>query len=193
VIARNSSFRYKGRAVDVKQVGRELRVRYVLEGSIRKAGTRLRMTGQLIEAASGRHIWAERYDRDLTDVFDLQDELTRSVVAAIEPNLRSAEIQRARAKPTDSLDAYDLYLRALQERYPSDASGLRDAENLLLQATTIDPNFSDAWASLAECISRQFTIGAPLLHPNHLGGKPINFRQTMAHKTRQAGSMEART
>jgi adenylate cyclase len=82
---------------------------------------------------------AERYDRDLTDVFDLQDELTRSVVAAIEPNLRSAEIQRARAKPTDSLDAYDLYLRALQERYPSDASGLRDAENLLLQATTIDP------------------------------------------------------
>ena len=160
VIARNSSFTYKGRAVDVKQVGRELSVRYVLEGSIRKAGTRLRMTGQLIEAASGRHIWAERYDRDLTDVFDLQDELTRSVVAAIEPNLRSAEIQRARTKPTDSLDAYDLYLRALQERYPSDASGLRDAENLLLQATTIDPNFSDAWASLAECISRQFTIGA---------------------------------
>jgi len=161
VIARNSSFTYKGRAVDVKQVGRGLGVRYVLEGSIRKAGTRLRISGQLIEASSGRHIWAERYDRDLSDVFALQDELTQSVVAAIEPNLRSAEIQRSRGKPTDNLDAYDLYLRALEERYRADDPGFRNAERLLLRATKIDPNFSDAWAALADCIARHYNVAGP--------------------------------
>ena len=113
VIARNSSFTYKGRSVDVRQVGRELGVRYVLEGSVRRSGQRLRITGQLIEAENGRHIWADRFDGNLENTFDLQDKITSSVVAALEPNLRSNEIQRAQRKPTDQLSAYDLYLRAL--------------------------------------------------------------------------------
>ena len=113
VIARNSSFAYKGRAVDVKQVGRELGVRYVLEGSLRKAGDRIRITCQLIETANGTHVWAERYDRPLGNIFEIQDEITLSVVGAIEPSLRQAEIELAKRKRPDSLDAYDLYLRAL--------------------------------------------------------------------------------
>jgi adenylate cyclase len=107
VIARNSSFTYKGRTVDVKQVGRELGVRYVLEGSVRKAGSRVRITGQLVDAMTGGHIWADRFDGALEDVFDLQDRVTASVVGAIEPRLQRAEIQRAGRKPTESLDAYD--------------------------------------------------------------------------------------
>ena len=112
VIARNSTFTYKGRAVDVKQVGRELGVRYVLEGSVRKAGDSVRITGQLIDAATGAHVWAERYDRQLDDIFALQDEIALSVVGAIEPSLRRAEIERVKRKRPDSLDAYDLVLRA---------------------------------------------------------------------------------
>src|SRR5581483_8588005 len=117
IIARNSSFTYKGRAVDVKQVGRELGVRYVLEGSVRKAANRVRVTGQLIEAESGTHLWAERYDRTLDDIFAIQDELTTSVVAAIEPSLRQAEIERVKRKRPENLDAYDLVLRALPDIY----------------------------------------------------------------------------
>ncbi len=113
VIARNSSFAYRGKAVDVRQVGRELGVRYVLEGSVRKAGERVRITGQLIDAQSGAHLWAERFDGTLADVFELQDRVAEGVAGAIEPTLRGAEIERARRKPTASLDAYDLYLRAL--------------------------------------------------------------------------------
>ncbi len=113
VIARNSTFVYKDKAIDVKQVGRELGVRYLLEGSVRKAGTQVRVTGQLIDTASATHVWAQRYDRAFDDVFALQDELTMSVIAAIEPTLRQAEIERAKRKRPDSLDAYDLYLRAL--------------------------------------------------------------------------------
>ena len=113
VISRNSAFTYKGRAVDVRQVGRELGVRYVLEGSVRKAGIAVRITGQLIDAATGAHLWADRFDGSLEDVFDLQDQVTASVVAAIEPNLRKAEIERAQRKPTENLQAYDLMLRAL--------------------------------------------------------------------------------
>jgi adenylate cyclase len=113
VIARNSSFTYKGRAVDVDQAARELGVRYVLEGSVRKAGNRVRITGQLIDTASGAHIWADRFDGPLDDIFELQDQVASNVVGAIEPKLRQSEIERAIRKPTDSLDAYDLYLRAL--------------------------------------------------------------------------------
>jgi adenylate cyclase len=113
VIARNSSFTYKGRAVDVKQVGRELGVRYVLEGSVRKAANRVRITGQLIDASSGAHLWADRFDGALDDIFNLQDQVTVSVVGAIAPKLEQAEIERARRKRPDSLDAYDLLLRAL--------------------------------------------------------------------------------
>ena len=113
VIARNSSFTYKGRAVDVKQVGRELGVRYVLEGSVRKAANRVRITGQLIDAATGAHLWADRFDGALDDIFDLQDQVTASVVGAIAPKLEQAEIERAKRKPTESLDAYDYYLRGM--------------------------------------------------------------------------------
>jgi adenylate cyclase len=108
VIARNSSFTYKGKAINVRQVGRELGVRYVLEGSVRRAGGRVRITGQLVEAETGGHLWADRYDGDLSDVFDLQDKVTESVTGALAPSVRLAEIERARRKRPDSLDAYDL-------------------------------------------------------------------------------------
>jgi TolB-like protein len=117
VIARDSCFIYKGRTVDVKQVARELGVRYVLEGSVRKAGGRVRITGQLVQGETGQHIWADKFDGELADVFDLQDQVTASVVGAIEPSLRQAEIERARRKPTERLDAYDCYLRALPHFY----------------------------------------------------------------------------
>jgi len=151
VIARNSSFTYKGRAVDVKQVGRELGVRYVLEGSVRKVGNRVRISGQLIDAEDGSQLWAERYDRELTDVFALQDEITVSVVAAIEPNLRRAEIERVRRQRPDSLDAYDLLLRALPDVYTFMPQGAAKALPLLDQALVIEPNYAlahgfAAWA-----------------------------------------------
>jgi len=151
VIARNSSFTYKGRAVDVKQVGRELGVRYVLEGSVRKAGSRIRITGQLIDAEDGSHLWAERYDRDLTDVFALQDEITTSVVAAIEPNMRRAEIERVKRKRPDSLDAYDLLLRALPSVYSFMPEGAAEGLPLLEQALALEPSYAlahgyAAWA-----------------------------------------------
>ena len=117
VIARQSTFTYKGKAVDIKQVGRELGVRYVLEGSVRKSGNRVRITGQLIDAATGAHLWADRFDSQLEDIFDLQDQVTSSVIGAISPQLQRAEIERAQRKPTESLQAYDYYLRALSAIY----------------------------------------------------------------------------
>ena len=150
VIARNSSFVFKGRAVDVKEVGRALGVRYVLEGSVRKAGSRVRITGQLIDAQTGAHIWAERYDRDLIDIFELQDAITHEVVTAIEPNLRAVEVERARTKPTDSLDAYDLYLRALPKSYSATKEGFRRCERLLQAAVQRDPTYGEAWGGLAD-------------------------------------------
>ena len=139
VIARNSSFTYKGRSVDIRQVGRELGVRYVLEGSIRKAGNRVRITGQLIEAANGRHVWADRFDGELADIFDLQDRITESVVGAIEPSLRRAEIERASAKPTNDLDAYDLYLQALAHYYALTKPASDEALRLLGRALELGP------------------------------------------------------
>src|SRR5262245_28442500 len=117
VIARNSSFTYKGRTVDVKQLGRELGVRYILEGSVRKAANRVRITGQLIDAATGAHLSADRFDGYLEDIFDLQDRITASVVEAIAPKLEQAEIERAKRKPTENLDAYDYFLRAMASFY----------------------------------------------------------------------------
>jgi adenylate cyclase len=153
VIARNSTFVYKGKSVDVKQVGRELGVRYVLEGSVRKAANRVRLTGQVVETESGRHVWAERYDRTLDDIFDLQDELTMGVVAAIEPRLRQAEIERVRRKRPDSLDAYDLVLRALADgraslSMPDTATA---ALRFLDRALELDPNYALAHAYAALC------------------------------------------
>jgi adenylate cyclase len=114
VIARNSSFTYKGQAVDVKQIGQELGVRYVLEGSVRKVDARVRITAQLIEAATGTHLWADRFDGSLEDVLDLQDQVAISVAGVIEPTLQAAEIRRAVDQPSNNLTTYDLYLRALQ-------------------------------------------------------------------------------
>lgn len=151
VIARNSSFAYKGKPVDVKQAGRELGVRYVLEGSVRKIANRVRVTGQLVEAETGRHIWADRYDRTLDDVFALQDELTMSVVAAIEPSLRQAEIERVKRKRPENLDAYDLVLRAIPHVYPAMPEGAAKALPLLESALEKEPNYAlahgfAAWA-----------------------------------------------
>jgi TolB-like protein/Flp pilus assembly protein TadD len=151
VIARNSSFAYKGRSVDVKQIARELGVRYVLEGSVRKAGERMRITGQLIQAETGAHIWADRFDGEASDVFDLQDKVVTSVVAAIEPSLRLAEIDRASRKPTEKLDAYDLYLRALPHFYTLTREGVDQAMVLLDRAIAIDPRFALAKALAARC------------------------------------------
>jgi TolB-like protein len=125
VIARSSSFTYKGRAVDVKQVGRELGVRYVLEGSVRKAANRVRITGQLVDTSTGAHLWADRFDGGLGDIFDLQDQVTESVVGAIAPAVEKAEIERAKRKPTESLDAYALYLRGLDRFYQGLLAGKR--------------------------------------------------------------------
>jgi len=154
VIARNSVFTLKGRTMDIKEVSRRLGVRYVLEGSVRKAGNRVRITTQLVEAVTSTDIWAGRFDRDLTDIFALQDEITESVVSAIEPSLRTAEIERARAKATDDLDAYDLYLRALPEFYAFTEPGFRRAEALLRQAVERDPGYAEAWGALADCTGR---------------------------------------
>lgn len=159
VIARNSTFVYKGRAVDVKQAGRELDVRYVLEGSLRKAGNRVRVTAQLIEAESGTHVWAERYDRPIGDIFDLQDELTLNVIGAIEPSLRQAEIERAKRKRPENLDAYDLYLRAqpfAQVAMPGDAG---KALALLDQALALEPDYAAAHASAAWCYEQRYMRG----------------------------------
>jgi adenylate cyclase len=151
VIARNSAFTYKGKAIDVKQVARELGVRYVLEGSVRKAGNRVRITGQLIDAATGNHIWADHFDGALDDIFDLQDQVAASVAGAIEPKLRQSEIERASRKPTESLDAYDLYLRAIARTYAADEEGFAKAIELLRQALRIDPSYAPAAGLLSWC------------------------------------------
>jgi TolB-like protein/Flp pilus assembly protein TadD len=157
VIARNSSFVYKGRPVDVKQVGRELGVRYVLEGSVRKAGNRVRITAQLIEAETGVHIWAERYDRLIDDVFALQDELTASAIGAIEPSLRKAEIDRVKRKRPENLDAYDFVL-ALPFTYGHIAEDADRAMPLLARALTIEPDYAAAHAALAWCYHFRFRL-----------------------------------
>jgi len=151
VIARNSSFTYKGKSVDVREVGRDLGVRYVLEGSVRRAGNRLRFTGQLIDTTSGAHIWADRFDGELSDMFELQDRFTESVVAAIEPNVQLAEIERLKKKPAASLDAYDLLLRAQQLEYEFTQESLAKSILCLKQALVIDPSYASAMALAACC------------------------------------------
>ena len=160
VIARNSSFTYKGKAVDIKQVGRELGVRYVLEGSVRKAANRVRITGQLIEAATGHHIWADRFEGSLEDVFALQDRVTESVVGAIEPSLMKAEIIRGRSKSTQNLDAYDCYLRALPPYYQITREGLDEAEGYFQKAIDLDPHFASAKGWFAYALVRRRVQGA---------------------------------
>jgi TolB-like protein len=149
VIARNSSLAYKGRAVDVKEAARELGVRYVLEGSVRKFGNRVRIAGQLIDAATGAHIWAERFDGALDDIFELQDQVAGGVAGAAGSELRLAEIARAHRKPTASLDAYDLYLRALARCHERTRESCADAARLLQRALALDPGYAAAMATIA--------------------------------------------
>jgi adenylate cyclase len=153
VIARNSSFTYKGQAVDVKQVGRELGVRYVLEGSVRKAGQRVRITGQLIDALTSTHLWADRFDGSLEDVFDLQEKVAISVAGVIEPTLQAAETARSVSRPTVDLTAYDLYLRAFSMAVSSDRQ-MPEAIRLLEQAIERDPHYGPALAWAAFCCFR---------------------------------------
>jgi TolB-like protein len=157
VIARNSSFTYKGRAVDVKQVGRELGVRYVLEGSVRKAGNKVRITGQLIDSSTNTHLWGDRFDGSLEDIFDLQDQVTARVVGAIAPKLEQAEIERAKRKPTESLDAYDYCLRGIAQVH-SEWTGtnhafeaLSEAQRLFAKAIELDPKFATAYGWAVQC------------------------------------------
>ena len=161
VIARNSSFTYKGKSVDIRQVGRELGVRYVLEGSVRKAGNRVRITGQLIDATTDRHLWADKFDGPLEDVFGLQDQVTASVVGVIAPALEQAEIDRTRQKPTDRLDSYDLFLRgvALMNKMGS----LPEAREFFKKAFELDPDYSAAYAMAATTLMTQQSVrGVPL-------------------------------
>src|SRR5262249_12871616 len=146
VIARNSSFTYRGRSVDVKQVGKELGVRYILEGSVRRGGDRVRIAGQLVDASSGAHLWADRFDGDLRDIFDMQDQVTTSVVGAIAPKLEQAEIERAKRKPTESLDAYDYYLRGIEGIYRNTRESIDRAMLLFARAIELDPAFAAAYA-----------------------------------------------
>ena len=151
VIARNSSFAYKGRAVDVKQVGRELGVRYILEGSVRKAGNKMRIAGQLIDTSTGAHLWADRFDGEFDDIFDLQDQVATSVVGAIAPRLEEAEIERAKRKPTENLDAYDYYLRGMAIVGRMTRDGNDEALRMFSKAIEHDPDFAAAYARAAHC------------------------------------------
>jgi TolB-like protein/Tfp pilus assembly protein PilF len=172
VIARNSTFAYKGQSIDVKKVGRELGVRYVLEGSVRKAGDRVRITGQLIDASTGAHVWAERYDRRLEDIFALQDEITLNVVGAIEPSLRQAEIERVKRERPDNLRAYDLLLRALPDVYVAMPDEASKALELLDRALTLEPDYALAHAYAAWCHEIRFLRG---------GQKPADHDDAIRH------------
>ncbi len=149
VIARNSTFTYKGRAVDVKQVGRELGVRYVLEGGVRKAGNRIRVTAQLIEAGTGNHVWADRYDRDLVDIFAVQDEITQALTTALTPAIADAELRRAMRKPPQSLDAWAAYQRGLWHLSKANPDDDTVAQNFFRQAIDLDPTFAAGYSALA--------------------------------------------
>ena len=151
VIARNSSFAFKGQATDVKEISRKLGVRYVVEGSVRRAGNKVRITAQLIDAVEDKHLWAERYDRDLEDIFAVQDEVTQAIVATLEPQLQNVEMQLARRKPTDSLNAWECFQRGLWHLYQYDGDNTLVAMELLEKATALDPEFASAHGGLAFC------------------------------------------
>ena len=168
VIARNSSFAFKGQAVDVKEVSAKLGVRYVVEGSVRRAGGRVRITAQLIDAVDDSHIWAERYDRDLEDIFALQDEVTRAIVSAIEPQLASSERLRARRKPTESLGAWECYQRGLWHLHQYRAEDAEEAISFLERAIELDPTFASAHAGLAFVLYYKVILGFSQDRPNDL-------------------------
>jgi adenylate cyclase len=187
VIARNSTFTYKGRAVDVKQVGRELGVRYVLEGSVRKSADRVRITGQLIDAATGAHVWAERFDRKFDDIFALQDEITLSVVSAIEPSLRLAEVERVKRKRPDSLDAYDLVLQAQADVYARSPERAAKALLFLDRALAFDPHYALAHAYAAECHHTLYLRGG--LNEEHRTASIGHAETAIAHGQDDASAL----
>jgi TolB-like protein/class 3 adenylate cyclase len=174
VVARNSAFTYKSKSIDVKQVGRELGVRYVLVGSVRKAGGRVRITGQLIDAITGAHLWADRFDGSLEDVFDLQDKVASSVAGVIEPALQVAETARSASRPTSDLTTYDLYLRALDRFRPVTRERVGETLGLLEQAIGRDPQFAPALALAAVCLLRLHVDGWTE-HPEEAMAKGVNF------------------
>ena len=159
MIARNSSFTFKGRAVDIKEVGRRLGVRYVLEGSVRKASGKVRITGQLIDAVTGAHLWADRFERDLTDIFALQDEVTLAVVSAIQPKMLQTEIELATRRRPENLTAYDFYLRAMPQYYLTTREGLAEAIRLAHRALELDPRFGSAAALAGVCHMLNVVLG----------------------------------
>jgi TolB-like protein len=159
VISRNSTFIYKGQTVDVRTAGRELGVRYVLQGTVRRSGNQVRVTGQLIETESATHVWADRYDGSLGDIFKLQDEMTMSVIGAVEPTLRKAEIERARRKRPDNLDAYDLFLRALPFAATAMPENAERALQLLEEAIRLEPDYAAAHGFIAWCHEQRYLRG----------------------------------
>jgi adenylate cyclase len=159
IVARNSTFAYKGRAVDVREVARELGVRYVLEGSVRRSGDRVRIAAQLIEGASGAHLWADKFEGAVADIFDFQDEITKSVVGVIEPQIRKAEIERARRKRPESLDAWDLFVQALPLVYSANVRGYADAIGLLDRAIALEPGYAPALALASWAHEKRKTFG----------------------------------
>jgi adenylate cyclase len=177
VIARNSSFTYKGKAADLKQIGRELGVRYVLEGSVRKSGSRLRISGQLIEAATGSHIWAEKIDGPLEDVFDLQDRVTQSIVGAILPNLMQAEMVLASRKPPSTWNCYDRYLRANALLFKFSPITIDEAKEEYQRALLLDPDFPPAVAMLSTCyVVQRFLYGQDLRESELLKALELSAR-----------------
>ena len=185
VIARNSSFTYKGRAVDVKRVARELGVRYVLEGSVRKASSRVRIAGQLIDGSTRAHLWADRFEGALEDIFDLQDQVTASVVGAIAPRLEQAEIERAKRKPTESLDAYDYYLRGMANLYRWTDEGVSEALRLFHRAIELDPGFASAHGKASWCyVWRKLSNW---MTDREQDGRPWSWAGTMRTRSPPAG------
>ena len=168
VIARNSSFAYKGRSINVKEIGRDLGVQYVVEGSVRKAGNRVRITAQLVETATGNHLWAERYDRDLDDIFAVQDEVTRAIVTSIEPEMASTERERARRKPPDDLGAWDYYQRGLWHLYQFTREDNAEAQRLIRQSVELDPGFASAHAELAYVLVQNLIQGYSEARPENI-------------------------
>src|SRR5208282_1897970 len=161
IVARNTSFSYKGKGADSKQVARELGVRYVVEGSLRKAGSRVRISCQLVEAASGQHLWADRFDGTLEDTFDLQDRITESVIGSVGPVLRGAEVERARRKPEASQDIYDLTCRAIPSAFAETAEDNQEALRLLGLVFETDPNYPLANALAAWCRQQRHLMNWP--------------------------------
>ena len=159
VIARQSSFIYKVRSADVQQIGRELGVRYVVEGSVRKAGNRVRIVAQLIDTETGAHIWADRFEGDLRDIFALQDEITERIVSAVELNVQAAEIRRGRAKPTESLTACDFYLRALPAWFGQTDAEYKRTQELLGKAIDLDPEYAEALGTLTDSVNTRTMQG----------------------------------